>query len=117
MRLICNIIRHKIVNIVKNEIRGISGISGNRYPPFVNPDTGVDYGHMLDNMPLRIEAPLKEIANVLKLKGIITPKNNRPHPVRFLTNSPDEEIVKWYASLMHGLLSYYRYKHIYFRLI
>lgn len=89
-------------------LRCISGISGNREPPFINPETGINYGRMLDNTPMQLVAPLKEIADVFKLKGILSPLGNRPHPVRFLVSSPDEEIVKWYASLMHGMLSYYR---------
>ena len=90
------------------QLRCISGISGNREPPFINPETGINYGRMLDNTPMQLQAPLKEIADVFKLKGILSPNGNRPHPVRFLVSSPDEEIVKWYASLMHGMLSYYR---------
>ena len=90
------------------QLRGISGISGNRDPPFINPETGINYGRMLDNTPMQLQAPLKEIADVFKLKGILSPHGNRPHPVRFLVGCPDEEIVKWYASLMHGMLSFYR---------
>eukprot|EP00210_Caulerpa_lentillifera_P009687 g9242.t1 len=63
---------------------------------------------MLDNTPMQLQAPLKEIADILRLKGVLSPEGNRPHPVRFLVNSPDDEIVKWYASLIHGMLSYYR---------
>ena len=88
--------------------RGVSGISGQRDPPFINPETGINYGRMLDNTPMQLQAPLKEIADVFRLKGIIAPYGTKPHPVRFLVNCPDEEIVKWYASLMHGMLSYYR---------
>lgn len=89
-------------------IRCISGISGQRDPPFINPETGINYGKMLDNTPMQIQAPLHEIADVFRLKGILTAEGNRPGPVRFLINAPDEEIVKWYAALMHGMLSYYR---------
>lgn len=57
-------------------------------------------------LPPRIEAPLKEIREKLRGRGLIS-KSNKPKAVGRLIHVPDESIVKWYNQVGRGLLNYY----------
>jgi hypothetical protein len=58
-------------------------------------------------LSLQILAPLKEIRKKLKSRGLIT-ENNKPRCVVRSIQLNDEDIVLWFNSVAHDLLSYYR---------
>jgi Type II intron maturase len=57
--------------------------------------------------PLRINAPLKNLRERLKLKGVLT-KSNKPVAVSRMINQPNHVIVGWFCSIAQGFLNYYR---------
>ena len=59
------------------------------------------------NAPLLIYAPLKELRERLKFKGILT-KYNTPAAVYRMINQENCVIVGWFRSLAQGFLNYYR---------
>jgi Type II intron maturase len=59
-----------------------------------------------DTLPPQIEAPLIDIREKLKDKGLIS-KSNKPKAVGRLIHVPDDSIVKWYNQVGGGLLHYY----------
>ena len=60
-----------------------------------------------DALPPQIEAPLIEIREKLRQRGLIS-KSNRPKAVGRLIQVPDDLIIKWYTQVGRGLLNYYR---------
>lgn len=59
-------------------------------------------------IPLQLLAPMEEITDKLKKRGILTPKRCRPASLAPKTTIPDEEIVTYFASVAYGLHTYYR---------
>lgn len=59
-----------------------------------------------DALPLQINAPLLEIRNKLKDRGIIS-NSNKPKAIGRLIHSSDSEIISRYNSVGRGLLNYY----------
>jgi hypothetical protein len=59
-----------------------------------------------DAFPPQINAPLLEIRNKLKDRGIIS-NSNKPKAIGRLIHSSDSEIISWYNSVGRGLLNYY----------
>ena len=59
-----------------------------------------------DAFPPQINAPLLEIRNKLKDRGIIS-NSNKPKAIGRLIHSSDSDIVSWYNSVGRGLLNYY----------
>jgi len=59
-----------------------------------------------DALPPQINAPLKEIRNKLKDRGIIS-NSNKPKAIGRLIHTQDNEIIAWYNSVGRGLLNYY----------
>jgi hypothetical protein len=60
-----------------------------------------------DALPPQIEAPLIEIREKLRQRGLIS-KSNRPKAVGRFIHVPDDLVVKWYTQVGKGLLNYYR---------
>lgn len=59
-----------------------------------------------DALPPQINAPLEDIRDKLRSRGIIS-KGNKPKAIGRLIHVPDENIVKWYNAVGRGLLTYY----------
>lgn len=60
-----------------------------------------------DALPPQIVAPLIEIREKLRMRGLIS-KSNKPKAVGRLIHVPDDLIIKWYTQVGRGLLNYYR---------
>ena len=60
-----------------------------------------------DALPPQIEAPLIEIREKLRQRGLIS-KSNKPKAIGRLIHVPDDLIIKWYTQVGRGLLNYYR---------
>lgn len=58
--------------------------------------------------PLQIIAPLEQLKQKLRNKGVITRRKSRPSVVGTLLHLPDEKIIRWFSSLAYGILQYYR---------
>lgn len=58
------------------------------------------------NLPIQIYAPIKEIQNKLRKKGMIC-KQGKPKVVYSLQNQTDKKIMKWFVKLGQGQLNYY----------
>nr|AAZ29196.1 maturase-like protein [Pellia epiphylla] len=78
---------------------------GLRANPFLNSLHDVGYEALSS---LQILAPLKEIRERLKSRGLILASNNKPRCVVRLIQLNDEDIVLWFNSVARDLLSYYR---------
>jgi group II intron reverse transcriptase/maturase len=59
-----------------------------------------------DALPPQINAPLQDIRDKLRNRGIIS-KSNKPKSIGRLIHVPDSEIIKWYKAIGRGLLNYY----------
>jgi hypothetical protein len=59
-----------------------------------------------DAFPLQINAPLADLRDKLRKRGIIS-KSNKPIAIGRLIWVPDANIVKWYSAVGKGLLNYY----------
>jgi len=59
-----------------------------------------------DALPPQINAPLEDIRDKLRNRGVIS-KANKPKAIGRLIHVPDEQIVKWYNAVGRGLLNYY----------
>jgi group II intron reverse transcriptase/maturase len=59
-----------------------------------------------DALPPQINAPLADIRDKLRKRGIIS-KSNRPIAIGRLIGTPDDKIVSWYSAVGRGLLNYY----------
>lgn len=60
-----------------------------------------------DALPPQIEAPLIDIREKLRQRGLIS-KSNKPKAIGRLIHVPDDLIIKWYTQVGRGLLNYYR---------
>lgn len=60
-----------------------------------------------DVLSHQIEAPLIEVREKLKQKGLIS-NSNKPKAIRRLIRLPDDLIIKWYTLVGRGLINYYR---------
>jgi hypothetical protein len=60
----------------------------------------------IDVLSLQINAPLEDIREKLKSRGIIS-KSNRPKTIGRLIHTPDDKIIVWYNAVGRGLLNYY----------
>jgi retron-type reverse transcriptase len=58
-------------------------------------------------LPLQINAPLENLRDKLKAKGILS-KSNKPRAVGRLMTKPDEIIVSWFRGVGQSFLNYYR---------
>lgn len=59
-----------------------------------------------ESLSLQIEAPLKDLRDKLRLRGIIS-KANKPTSMSLMIWLSDEVIVQWFAGVGRGLLNYY----------
>jgi len=59
-----------------------------------------------DALPPQINAPLVDIREKLRNRGVIS-KSNKPKSIGRLVYVPDRDIVKWYNAVGRGLLNYY----------
>jgi hypothetical protein len=60
-----------------------------------------------DVLSHQIKAPLIEVREKLKQKGLIS-NSNKPKAIRRLIRLPDDLIIKWYTLVGRGLINYYR---------
>lgn len=59
-----------------------------------------------DALPPQINAPLINIRDKLRQRGIIS-KSNKPIAIGRLIHVPDDKIVSWYNAVGRGILNYY----------